>query len=99
MPKKCSLDTGFITLYLTGELPEKWTRVANGISKGRTTGLVPEGVVSETYYQLLKDHRKEEVERMIMKLKGIQGIRLVEINNRIAILGITTLDSGNLDCP
>jgi len=80
-------DTGFITLCLTNNLPEKWKRPWNDIRRGLGTSYILEPVISESYYQLLrKGISKDQVENLIVRLKGVKGVNVIDIDNKIAFL-------------
>jgi len=53
MVKMYLLDTGFVTLCLTNNLPEKWIRPWEEIQEGIKTGCIIEPIIAESYYQLL----------------------------------------------
>ena len=53
MVKMYLLDTGFVTLCLTNNLPEKWVHPWKEIQEGIKTGCVIEPIIAESYYQLL----------------------------------------------
>jgi len=53
MVKMYLLDTGFVTLCLTNNLPEKWVHPWKEIQEGIKTGCIIEPIIAESYYQLL----------------------------------------------
>lgn len=87
MGKVYLLDTGFVTLCLTGNLPEKWIRPWNEIQEGLKIGYVIEPIIAESYYQLLKyGLSKKEANESILRFKARKGISIMDIDNNTAIL-------------
>jgi len=88
MVKVYLLDTGFVTLCLTSNLPEKWIRPWKEIQKGLKAGCVIEPIIAESYYQLLRKHglNKEEANESILRFKAVKGISIMDIDNNTAIL-------------
>ena len=74
-------DTSFITLCLTNNLPEKWKRPWNDVQRGLGTSYILEPVISESYYQLLrKGISKDQVENLIVRLKGVKGVSVIAVS-------------------
>jgi len=88
MVKMYLLDTGFITLCLTNNLPEKWVRPWEEIQEGIKTGCVIESIIAESYYQLLIKYGldREKANESILRFKAVKGTRIMSIDNNTAIL-------------
>ena len=76
-------DTGFLTLALTGSLPEKWIRPWNEIIKRRKSGYIVEPVIAETCYQLMTKEgmNKEMSKNYIMKIKSLDSMNILDLDD------------------
>ena len=68
-------DTGFLTLALSKNLPEKWSKPWSEIKTKQRVGYVIEPIIAETYYQLMnKGIDKNKANDFIMQIKSIVNI-------------------------
>jgi predicted nucleic acid-binding protein len=83
MVHKYSFDTGFLTLALTDNLPEKWVRPWNEVRKRGRKGYIIEPVIMETYYQLMmkKGMDKESARDLVMQMKSLESINIPALND------------------
>jgi predicted nucleic acid-binding protein len=76
-------DTDFLTMALTGDLPEKWIRPRNEIIKRRKAGYIIEPVIAETCYQLMtkKGMNKEMSKNYIINIKSLDSMNILNLGN------------------
>jgi len=76
-------ETGFLTIALTGSLPEKWIQPWNEIIKRRKAGYIIEPVIAETCYQLMtkKGIKKEMSMNYIMNIKSLDSMNILNLGD------------------